>query len=191
MGRLVLFSCILGRWDVQHRGACIAHWASWNSPLYQGESRASASLASFGRNKNTMERFSHVACAMPQILISYCSKALFFKNLHSFPLTDQKYDNGLLLHWVLLHHFCEGQHGCWGGCCSGSCHWGLLFIFSLCDDHRNFTFIKTSVAFNILLFSCFTSRKEKIYIFFYNKPTFFICWLTCPWCAQLSQVSSL
>lgn len=47
-------------------------------------------------------------------------------------------------------------------------------FFSLCDDHKNFTFIKTYLAFNALLFSCFTSRKGKICIFFYNKPTFVI-----------------
>jgi len=68
---------------------------------------------------------------------------------------------------------------------------GFSLFFSFCDDCKNFMFVKTSVVFNALLFSCFASRKGEMYIFLYNKPAFVRCWLTWPWCAELLQVSSL
>lgn len=47
--------------------------------------------------------------------------------------------------------------------------------FSFCDDCKKFMFVKTSVAFNAVLFSCFAIRKGEMYIFLYNKPAFVRC----------------
>lgn len=52
---------------------------------------------------------------------------------------------------------------------------GLPLFFSFGDDYKNFMFLKPSVTFSALLFSCFASRKGEMYIFLYNKLAFVRC----------------
>lgn len=171
-GQLVLFSCTQGKrarkthvFLIQENMWCAAQ-RNLLLPTEHVVSGGEQSiwLASFERNEKYNEKLFTHGLYYATCTYLYHSKALFLKTLCRFPSIDQKYGNQLCLHWVLLppsllwRSTWMLQWLQWWMLSLGA----SLYFISFCDDCKNFMFVKTSVAFNALLFSCFGSRKGEM-----------------------------